>query len=122
MYFVSLVLDTRLNTLTFKFLTISGTHSFACGLLILLQLPLHLLFLRLMGKNVDSLLLMLTIWGLNLHSRLFIEKQLNRFTLVKVHKNTNPVKNYLLVKPCILSYYVIFSLDNCECLIYLQLQ
>ena len=40
--FVSLVLEIRLNTLTFIFLTTSGTHSFAYGSLILLQLPLHL--------------------------------------------------------------------------------
>ena len=44
---VSLVLDIRLNTLTFKFFTTSGTHIFAYGSLILLQLPLHLLFLML---------------------------------------------------------------------------
>ena len=39
---VSLVLDIRLNTLTFIFLTTLGTHNFSCGSLILLQLPLHL--------------------------------------------------------------------------------
>ena len=37
---VSLVLDIRLNTFTFEFLTTSGTHSY--GIFILLQLPLHL--------------------------------------------------------------------------------
>ena len=46
---VSLVLDITLNTLTFKFFTTSGTHNFAYGLLILLQLPLHLLVLILKG-------------------------------------------------------------------------
>ena len=46
---VSLVLDTRLNTLTFKFFTISGTQIFAYGSLILLQLPLHLSILTLKG-------------------------------------------------------------------------
>ena len=35
----------RLNTLAFKFFTTSGTHVFAYGSLILLQLPLHLLVL-----------------------------------------------------------------------------
>ena len=47
MYLVSLVLDVRLNTLPFKFLTISGTHTFAHGSLILLQLLLHLFILTL---------------------------------------------------------------------------
>ena len=41
------VLDIRLNTLTFMFLTTSGTHNFAFESLILLQLPLHLLILTL---------------------------------------------------------------------------
>ena len=48
---VSLVLHIRLNTLTFKVFTTSETHSFAYGLLILVQLPLHLLVLILKGKN-----------------------------------------------------------------------
>ena len=52
---VSLVLDIRLNTLTINFLTTSGTHSFARGLLILLQLPLHLLVLILKGKTQDHI-------------------------------------------------------------------
>ena len=39
---VSLILDIKLNTLTFMFLMISGTHNLAYGSLILLQLPLHL--------------------------------------------------------------------------------
>ena len=43
MCLVSLVLDIRLNTLTFKSFIASGTHIFAYGSLILLQLPLHLL-------------------------------------------------------------------------------
>ena len=46
---VSLVLDIRLNTLTFKSFTTSGTHIFAYESLILLQLPLHLLVLILKG-------------------------------------------------------------------------
>ena len=43
MHLVSLIPHTRLNTLTFKFFTTSGTLNFASGLLILLKLPLHLL-------------------------------------------------------------------------------
>ena len=39
---VSLVLHIRLNTLTFMFLTTSGTHIFEYGSLILLQIPLYL--------------------------------------------------------------------------------
>ena len=41
----SFVHDIKLKILTFKFLTTSGTHNFAQSLLILLQLPLHLLIL-----------------------------------------------------------------------------
>ena len=41
MCLASLVLDIKLNTLTFKFLTTSGTHNFAYQLLIFLQLPPH---------------------------------------------------------------------------------
>ena len=48
-FFVSLVLDIRLNTLTFKSFTTSGTQILAYGSLILLQLPLHLLVLTLKG-------------------------------------------------------------------------
>ena len=45
MHLVSLVLDIRLNTLTFKSFMTSGTQIFAYGLLMLLQLPLHLFIL-----------------------------------------------------------------------------
>ena len=53
------------------------THNFACGLLILLKLPLHLFVLILKGENTGSILkgkntgaslLTLTICGLTLHS------------------------------------------------------
>ena len=47
MWLVSLVLDARLNTLTFMFLITSGTHKFANESLILLQLLLHLFILTL---------------------------------------------------------------------------
>ena len=53
MHLVSLVPDTKLNTLTFKFFTTSGTHNFAHELLIMLQLPLHLLTLLIQGKTQD---------------------------------------------------------------------
>ena len=65
---VSLVLYIRLNTLTFKFFTTSGTQILAYGSLILLQLPPHLLVLILQGEKTGSLLLTLTICGLTLHS------------------------------------------------------
>ena len=99
MCLVSLVLDIRLNALTFNFLTTSETQTFAYGLLILLQLPLHLLVLILKGKNTGSPPLRLTICYLTLHSWLFIEIQLNKFMLVKVDKNVNPVKNTTFNKP-----------------------
>ena len=47
MYLVSLVLDIKLNSLRFIFLTTSRIHIFTYGSLILLQLPLHLLILTL---------------------------------------------------------------------------
>ena len=68
MRLVLLVLDTRLNTLTFKFFTTSGTQNFANGLLILFQLPLHLLVLILKEKNTGSSTVTLTICGVTLHS------------------------------------------------------
>ena len=40
--FVSLILEIKLNILTFIFLVISGTHNLAYRLLIFLQLQLHL--------------------------------------------------------------------------------
>ena len=45
--------------------------------------------------NIDSSLMTLTIFGLTLHSWLFIEIQINEFTLVKVDKNANPIKRLL---------------------------
>ena len=92
MCIVSLVLDIRLNTLTFRFLIASGTHIFAYGSLIFLQLPLHLLVLILKGQNTSSSLLTLIISGLTLHYWLFIEIQingvaLNGFTYDKTVKN-----------------------------------
>ena len=72
MCLVSLVLDMRLNILTFKFLTTPGTYGlYAYGLSILLKLPPHLLVYRILipkGKRVDSSLFTLTICGLTLHS------------------------------------------------------
>ena len=67
MCFVSLVLDIRLKTLTFNFLAISGTHNFAHRLLILLQLPLHLLILILKEKKTGSFPLTLTICSVFLY-------------------------------------------------------
>ena len=107
MFLASILLDIRLNTLAFNFLRRLGTHSFAYGLLILLQLPLHLFVLILKGKKRDSLLLTLTICGLTLHSLLFLEMQRNQYTQVKVNKNANPVKKHFLTNPSILLYYII---------------
>ena len=93
MCFVSLGLGIKLNTLTFKFFTTWGIHSFAYGLLILLQLPLHLLVLMLKGKGAGSSLLTVTIFILTLHYWLFIEIHFIGFTLDKIDKIVNPVKN-----------------------------
>ena len=41
-YLISLILDIKLNTLTFMFLTTSGTSNLGYGSLIPLQLPPHL--------------------------------------------------------------------------------
>ena len=49
MCLVSLVNVIKLNTLTFKSFTVSGTQILAYGSLILLQLPLHLFTLMLKG-------------------------------------------------------------------------
>ena len=68
MCLVSLVLDMKLNTLTFKFFTTSGSQIFPYGSLILLQLPLHLLVSILKEYNMGLLLLTLIISGLALHS------------------------------------------------------
>ena len=89
----------------------------------MLQLPLHLLVLIIKGQNTGSLLLTLTISGLTLHFWLFIEIQLNEFTLIKVDKIVNPAKNAFLTNPNTLLHYVIFfSLNICECPLYHQHQ
>ena len=64
MCLVSLLIDIRLNTLTFKSFTTSGTHISANGSLILLKLPLHSLVLTLKGLNSGLLVLILIISGL----------------------------------------------------------
>ena len=46
---VSIVNAIKLNTLAFKFFTVSGTQILVYGSLILLQLPLHLFILTLKG-------------------------------------------------------------------------
>ena len=48
-FFISLVLDIKLNTLTLKSSTTSRTHIFVYRSLISLQLPLHLLVLTVKG-------------------------------------------------------------------------
>ena len=104
---VSLVLDIRLNTLTFTFLTILGTQ-FCMRIIDTVATTAAFDCFNTKGKKVDYLLVILTICGLILHSLLFIEIQLNKFTLVKVVKNANPVKKHFLVNPNIL-YCLLFS-------------
>ena len=110
MCLVLLVLGIRLNILTFKFFTTSGTHNFAYGPLILLQLPLHLLILILKGKNAGSSLLTLTISGLTYFTLLIIHWNIAQqiYKFVKVDKNANPVKKIFLINPKVL-YYTSFS-------------
>ena len=88
---VSLVLDIKLNTLTFKSFITSGIHIFVYGLSILLQLPLHLLVLILKLQNTGSLLLKLIISGLILHSWFFIEMQFKEVVLTKLDKHKDPI-------------------------------
>ena len=93
------------------------------GLLILLQLPLHLLVLILKGKNTGSSSSTLRIYALTLYPRLFIEIELNEFALIKVDKNASPVKKTPFNK---LKYFIILchtsSSNNCGRLIYHQLE
>ena len=49
MCIVSLVMDTRLHTLTFMFLKTSGKDNFLYGSLMLLQLPQYLFILTMQG-------------------------------------------------------------------------
>ena len=49
MYLVLLVIDNRLNIFALMFLIWLGTHILAYGVLIVLQLPLHLFILILYG-------------------------------------------------------------------------
>ena len=109
MCLISLVFDIRLNTLRLIFLT-SGTHNFANGSLILLQLPLHLLVLILKRKNTGSSLLTVTISSLILHSWLFIETQFNAFTgLPLINFNQKHCcKKYFLRKPKYFILYLFF--------------
>ena len=92
MCLVLLVPDIRLNAPTFTFLTTSGTYNFAYGSLKLSQLPLHLIVLILNGKNTGLSLLTLRIYGLTLHSWLFIEIHFKEFTLGKLQPITSLLK------------------------------
>ena len=107
MRLVLLAPGTRLNTLTFKRFTTLGTHNFTHGLLVLLQLLLHLLALILKEKKAGPSTLTIIICSLALHFLLFIEIQVNEFTPVKVDKNANSVKKDFLINPNILLHYVI---------------
>ena len=109
MCLASLVLDIRLNTLTFKFFTTSGTHIFPYGSLMLLQLPPYLLALILKGKTAGSSLLTLTISGLTLNYWLFIEIRFNEFTLGKLQlKNIIAEINIFFTNSNIIYYAVFF--------------
>ena len=119
---VSLVSDIILNTLTFKFLAISGTQILAYGSLILLQLPLHIFILRLNGKNIGLLLLMLIVSGLTLHYSFFIEIHSNELTQDKLPKNIIAEINICFMNLNIFILFRSFSLNTYECLQYHQHQ
>ena len=58
----SLILLIRLNTITLIILTISGTHNFAKGSLILLHNPLHL-FILMEYYSLTYILKNLLLWA-----------------------------------------------------------
>ena len=123
MCLVSLVLDTRLSTLIFQFLTTSETHIFPYESLILLQVLLHLLVFNTKTTKYGSSLLTLTISGLTLHFSLVIEVHIsgvtvNKFTLDKIVNSAKNSFNKLK------RFYIIysFSLNTYEYLKYHQLQ
>ena len=103
---VSLVNDTRLNTLTFNFFTVTETQILAYGSLILLQLPIHFFILILKGQNIGLILLLLIIYGLTLDSWFFIEIHFNTF--VKFNKTVNTKTKTFLTKLNILIYTILF--------------
>ena len=92
----------------FKYFTTSGTPIFAYAALILLQLPLHLFVLILKELNIGLLLQTLIISGLDLHDWLLIEIQINEFTIVKLDKIVNPIKNTFLPNLNIFIYTISF--------------
>ena len=59
-------------------------------------------------EKTGSSPLTLTTCGLVLHSRLFIEIQLNEFMLVKLDKIVIPAKKTFLANPNILVHYVVY--------------
>ena len=79
-------------------------------MLILLELPLHLLGSMLNGKNISPLTLITC--GLVLHSWLYIEIQLSgiafkELAFVKSDKIVNPMKNTFLVNLNVFIYTVL---------------
>ena len=75
-------------------------------------------------KKTGSLLLTLTICGLNLHSSLFIGIHFNGFTLDKLQpKGIDAGINICFINPNkLIMLCHCFSLSSCECLIYHQQQ
>ena len=117
------VFGIRLNTLTFKPLTISETKNFANGSLILLQLPLHSLGLISKGENTGSSLLTLTIFGLTRLLYYSLKQILLSLHLIYYNQRTSLSKSIFAFQT---QNFIIlchsFSLKNCECLIYHQQQ
>ena len=88
------------------FLTTSGTYNFANGLLILLQLSLHLFAKYCKDKTkVHDVI----ISGLTLHSGLLIETHFNGFTLHTLQLiNDIATTNTFLINPNFLYYIILF--------------
>ena len=124
-FLVSLVFDIRLNILTFKFFTTSGTHIFAYGSLILLQLPQYLLVLilrikyRLITININNFWFYFTFLIIHWNTTQLICTctDLHMITLLTCQKRFfNKSKHFYII-----SYYS-FSLNAYEWLKNRQLQ
>ena len=105
---VSLVLDIRSNTLTFKlFYNIRNTN-FCIRIVNIITSTTTFTRFNTNGKNTGSFLLTLTTCGFVLHSRLFIEIQLNELALAEPDKKANPMENTFLTNPNIFIYTISF--------------
>ena len=68
------------------------------------------------GKNIVSLLLILTISGLTLHSSFFIKIYSNEFTCDKLLKDIIVEINICFMNLYIFILFYSFPLNTCECM------